>query len=491
MLTIRAWLAPQNRGGVDADWFARPGGLFAVALHVELLQVCREAFERLAVRQDCVGLPAPEVAVPNAQQPSERGSVRFQGSGAEVFVDDAEALEKFVEGVRTNGAHQREPDSSVDRVTAADPIPELEHVRRVDTERFDPLGVCGNRNEVTGDGGLVVQRSEQPRARGASVRHGLDGGEGLGRDDKERGCRIEIDEGSFECCHVDVGNEAHCEFGGSEMSQCTSGHERPKIRAANTDVDHCGNCLAGCSEPLTRPDLIGDTCHLGQHLSIARTVAFGFRSEAGVYSSGHGVDTSELVVVQPVDLTELAADVQPAVVVVQRVDLVVDHDGEVGLDLTGERVEGGDVGHGLIANLREVASNPHRRGVVALDGFDFFVGVCDERQHFAGVEVENGQVVSGIRRDVVGVGRRVELAANPDLVTNGANRSTFAVDAAEVDAGVAHGALGRGGVGGDQSGNEHENSSHARHASNLQSSRHGRDCSDRVVTGAIRDRRHR
>ncbi|KAG1649234.1 hypothetical protein GQR58_029198 [Nymphon striatum] len=237
------------------------------------------------------------------------------------------------------------------------------------------------------------------------------------------------------------------------------------------------------SQP-TSPGMVGG-------LSIARTVAFGFRSEAGVYSSGHGVDTSELVVVQPVDLTELAADVQPAVVVVQRVDLVVDHDGEVGLDLTGERVEGGDVGHGLIANLREVASNPHRRGVVALDGFDFFVGVCDERQHFAGVEVENGQVVSGIRRDVVGVGRRVELAANPDLVTNGANRSTFAVDAAEVDAGVAHGALGRGGVGGDQSGNEHENSSHARHASNLQSSRHGRDCSDRVVTGAIRDRRHR
>ena len=59
--------------------------------------------------------------------------------------------------------HQRQPDGRVDRVAAADPVPEPERVGGVDAEVGDGVEVGGQGDEVGGDVGVVAEPVEQPR----------------------------------------------------------------------------------------------------------------------------------------------------------------------------------------------------------------------------------------------------------------------------------------------------------------------------------------
>ena len=53
-----------------------------------------------------------------------------------------------VEVLGADSRHQREADGRVDAVTATHPIPELEHVRRVDAEFSNSLRVGRDRHEM-------------------------------------------------------------------------------------------------------------------------------------------------------------------------------------------------------------------------------------------------------------------------------------------------------------------------------------------------------
>ncbi len=54
-------------------------------------------------------------------------------------------LDKVVE---TDGQNNGQPDGRPQRVTTADPVPELEHIGRVDTKFADRFGVSGERSKV-------------------------------------------------------------------------------------------------------------------------------------------------------------------------------------------------------------------------------------------------------------------------------------------------------------------------------------------------------
>ena len=45
---------------------------------------------------------------------------------------------------------------------------------------------------LSGDGSLVAEQTDEPVARRARVRDGLDGGKRLGADDEQRGFRVEV-----------------------------------------------------------------------------------------------------------------------------------------------------------------------------------------------------------------------------------------------------------------------------------------------------------
>src|SRR5690348_3215951 len=75
VLRVRAGLAPDDRARRAFHGLAAAAHGLAVALHLELLQVGREAREVVVVRQDRVGRSAEEVAVPYANQSKQHWQI--------------------------------------------------------------------------------------------------------------------------------------------------------------------------------------------------------------------------------------------------------------------------------------------------------------------------------------------------------------------------------------------------------------------------------
>ena len=193
VLAVGAGLAPVDRTRVGIHMGAIEFHMLAIALHGELLEVGGEAFQVLVVGQDGDGLCAVEVVIPQGQEAVEDGDVLLEGRGAEVLVHRMKSGEHFAEVVRTEGDHVGEADGGIHRIAAPYPIPEAEHVGGVDAELGDLLGICGDGDEVLGDGGLVTtQTGERPLAGRGGIGHCLQRGKGLGGNDKERLGGVEV-----------------------------------------------------------------------------------------------------------------------------------------------------------------------------------------------------------------------------------------------------------------------------------------------------------
>ena len=142
-------------------------------------------------------------------RPSSTGRLRSSGAVRKCSSIDVEAGEHVAEVVGADGDHQREADGGVERVAAAHPVPELEHVGGVDAELPRPLRVGRHRDEVVLHRGVVAEACEQPVARGVGVGQRLDGRERLRRHDEQRLGGVEVVGRLPDVGAVDVRHEAH------------------------------------------------------------------------------------------------------------------------------------------------------------------------------------------------------------------------------------------------------------------------------------------
>ena len=166
MLAVGAGFAPVNRPGLVIHFFPVERDVFAVALHRQLLQIGGKAFQVLFVRQNRHRLRAEKVVVPNRQEAHEHRQVFLERRGAEMLVHLVKAVEHRAEIVRSNRQHRRKADGRIHRVASADPVPEAEHVGRINAERGHLLGIGRNRHEMFGHGlGVAAKSVEQPVAR--------------------------------------------------------------------------------------------------------------------------------------------------------------------------------------------------------------------------------------------------------------------------------------------------------------------------------------
>src|SRR3984957_19524136 len=85
--------------------------MLAVALHLQLLEIGREAPEPLVVRDHPMGRVTKNIAVPDAEKPHQDRNVPLDRRFAEMLVDLITAAEKFVEAVRPDCDRQRQPDA--------------------------------------------------------------------------------------------------------------------------------------------------------------------------------------------------------------------------------------------------------------------------------------------------------------------------------------------------------------------------------------------
>lgn len=105
----------------------------------------------LVVWEQSLGLGTVEVVVPNADKSEDDGKVVLKLGGLEVLVHLVSTGEELVEVVETNVDSNGEADSRPKGVTAADPVPELEHVLLIDTKGSYTLSVGGEGHKVLGN----------------------------------------------------------------------------------------------------------------------------------------------------------------------------------------------------------------------------------------------------------------------------------------------------------------------------------------------------
>src|SRR5262249_49760137 len=110
------------------------GDAFAVALHIALLKVSREARQVLVIGQDGVRLCAEKVVIPDSEQAHDNRNVFLEGRGTEIFVYVVRPCQQFLEATNSDRQRDGEAYRGPERITTANPIPELKHILGIDAE---------------------------------------------------------------------------------------------------------------------------------------------------------------------------------------------------------------------------------------------------------------------------------------------------------------------------------------------------------------------
>ena len=189
VLAVGAGLAPDDRAGRVVDRACRRGRRACRC------SPCRPAGSR---RRSGAGTgrragsrsvwASEEVVVPDAEQrrASPAGSAP-SGAVRKCSSISWAPAEQLLEVVHADGERDRQADRRPQRVAAADPVPEPEHVGGVDAElRRPPPRWSRRATKCFATAASSFALVQEPGARGLGVGHRLLRGEGLGGDDEQR-----------------------------------------------------------------------------------------------------------------------------------------------------------------------------------------------------------------------------------------------------------------------------------------------------------------
>ncbi|SKZ30717.1 Uncharacterised protein [Mycobacteroides abscessus subsp. abscessus] len=267
VLAVGTRLAPEDLAGVGGHVLAVGLDRLTVGLHRQLLQVRGEACHVVRIGEHHPRLCVPEVRVPESDQCQQYGRVALQRLSTEMSVDGVESAEEFGEAFLADRRHHRETDRGIHRIAAAHPVPEAEHVDRVDSEVRHGVRIGADGGEVLGDG--VLTRAEfvqQPPLGGSRVGQRLQRREGFRRDDEQRLLGIEVGECRDHVGRVDIGHEVAADVGIDVVAQRAVHHDGPEVGAADADVDDIGDGFSGVALPLSAAQLVGECAHRVKHL---------------------------------------------------------------------------------------------------------------------------------------------------------------------------------------------------------------------------------
>ncbi len=134
MLPVRPGFPPDDRTCLIAHFSPAPVDRLPVALHIPLLKVGREPVHVLIIRQNGLCLGTEEVVVPHPDQGKQDGDVLFKGGLPEMDVHGMGTLEELNKMLKSYRAGDGKPYRRPEGISSAHPIPEPEHVLRIDAE---------------------------------------------------------------------------------------------------------------------------------------------------------------------------------------------------------------------------------------------------------------------------------------------------------------------------------------------------------------------
>ena len=264
VLTVGSRLTPDDWASLVVYRVAVTVNILTVGLHVALLEVSGKAVHVLVVRQNRFGFRTEEVVVPDADQRQQHRQVFLRRSGGEVLIHRMRAGQQLNEVVEAHGENDGQTNRRPQGVTAANPVPEFEHVGGVDAELANRFRVGGKRGEVFRHVLVVARGCQEPVARAVGVGHGFLGSESLGRHQEQSRFRIHVLQHFGDMGAIDVRDKVHVEVV-FIRTQRLGHHERTEVGAADTDVNHVGDRFAGVAFPATGDNRFGEGFHLLQH----------------------------------------------------------------------------------------------------------------------------------------------------------------------------------------------------------------------------------
>src|SRR5690348_10381421 len=107
VLPVGPRFTPYDRAGLRTYRLAVQVNMFAVALHLQLLQVGRKASEMRRIGHHAQRLRAKEVIIPDSQQAKQKWQILLRWGSAEVFVHRPKARQHVVEPVGADRDHGR------------------------------------------------------------------------------------------------------------------------------------------------------------------------------------------------------------------------------------------------------------------------------------------------------------------------------------------------------------------------------------------------
>jgi len=226
VLTIGTLLTPNNRASCVGHRFPLPGDALAIAFHFSLLQICRQVFQVLVIRQDGLGVGAEEVVVPNAQNCHHDWNVALKGGVAEVLVCQISAAQEGFEIIHSNRNCHRKTNCRPNREAPADPIPKLKHIFGVDAETCNLGGVGGDSDEMLGNIALRAGTLQKPSAGRARIAHSLLRGEGFRGNQEKRRFRVKLLECLDDIGAIHIGDKVHTQAGVGIRLQSSTNHLR-------------------------------------------------------------------------------------------------------------------------------------------------------------------------------------------------------------------------------------------------------------------------
>ena len=268
MLAIGAGLAPHNGPRGQIEGIARKRHPLAVALHLELLEIGRQARQPLIVGQHGAGGIAHHLPVPDPGQRQRHGHAFFQRRGAEMLVHRVAAGEEIGEIAGPDRQHQRKPDRPPDRIAPPHPVGKIEHPRRIDTEFARAARMRRNGDELAP---RILHRPRHPLMRHARIGEGFHGGEAFRGHDHQRAGGIEAGERIGDVGRIEIGHEMAARAVVIRGKRA-GGHGGAEIGAADADIDDIGDrrrplaavfarakrAREGLHAPAGFEDLIGD-----------------------------------------------------------------------------------------------------------------------------------------------------------------------------------------------------------------------------------------
>ena len=248
VLAIGARLAPDDGGRGRAQALACVGDALAVALHLQLLQIRRQAAQAMAVGGNAAAAQVAKIAVPNVQQRQAQRQIVPNGGIEKVRIHGVRPGQQVAKLLLPNGNGNRQANGRPQRKAPPHPVRKLQAAGDAKRLRCRHIGgqrhkVLGNRHRGRGLGAAAL--AQKPFAGRVGVEHGLGRGEGFGGNQKQRRFRPHLAQHMAQLMPIDVRDKVKALARIHPILQPLHHHLGPQVRAANADVHNVGNLAIG------------------------------------------------------------------------------------------------------------------------------------------------------------------------------------------------------------------------------------------------------